>query len=139
MYELLNAYLVESDPNAWRRGVVTVRSLTALAEGREGKVLTAVHFRVLADELVEDIDVDLAVALGGIVVLDGDAVVLAEAGGMRAFHRVELGKSMKAGDLETSLESRLLVIDGSLHNGNRSHEKTGEEGEVGDVEDRDLD
>lgn len=49
--------LVESDPNAWRRGVVTEELDRTRRGKKRGRVLTAVHFqRVLVDELVEDID-----------------------------------------------------------------------------------
>lgn len=135
----MKAYPVESDPDAGRDGVVAVRSRAAVAEGREIEVLVSVELVVLSFDVVEHIDVDLSVALVAVVVLDGDAVVVAEASRFSVLHWAELGESVEAGDLQTSLESRLLVVDGGLHDRDGSHEKTGEEGEVGDVEDRDLD
>lgn len=137
--EYQEAYLVESDPDAGRDGVVAVRSLAAVAEGREREVLVSVELSVLTFDVIEDIDVDLSVALVGVVVLDGDAVVVAEARRLSGVHWAELGESVEAGDLQTSLEARLLVVDSRLHDRDGGHEKTGEEGEVGDVEDRDLD
>ena len=131
-------YLVESDPDAWRLTVVTVVASSAFSERVD--VEWSIGFTgVLGFDVVKDAGVDGVVVSAGGVVLDGDAAVVGETSRLGVVHWAELGESVEARDLETGLESRLVVVDGGLHDGDGGHEETGEEGEVGDVENGDLD